>query len=56
MLDSIKAWYGISLSSGIALSPFPKFTINKKTASGGTFGEEEQNKLRALDDPENILV
>ncbi|KAI9256935.1 hypothetical protein BY458DRAFT_588894 [Sporodiniella umbellata] len=54
LLDSIKAWYQISPRN--TLSPFPKYSTNKKTASGGTFGEEEQNKLRALDDPEFITA
>ncbi|KAG0797336.1 hypothetical protein G6F26_001545 [Rhizopus arrhizus] len=54
---TFRAWYGVSLSSRTGLAPYSKHTTNKKTASGGTFGEEEENKLRALDDySENILV
>lgn len=52
LLDAIKSWYDNSVT--LALSP--KQNNGKKMASGGTFGEEEQNKLRSLDDTESIVI
>jgi hypothetical protein len=46
MLETIKSWYETHL--------VPNST-QKKIASGGTFGEEDQNKLRDLDQEEETL-
>ena len=43
MLDAIKYWSRPNTEDG------------KKMASGGTFGEEDQNKLRELEEDESIL-
>ncbi|CEG69710.1 Putative Phospholipid binding protein [Rhizopus microsporus] len=52
LLDAIKSWY----DNSVTLAPSPKQNNGKKMASGGTFGEEEQNKLRSLDDTESIVI
>lgn len=45
MLDAIKYWCKPNVSE----------TGGKKMASGGTFGEDDQCKLRELEEDESIL-